>query len=84
LTEMYPSLRCLVAGHEDRVQHQRGRMFLECAECGRVTSGWTLREMPAKPAAGDSYSWPARMRDALRTWRTWSAPGFRPPGRAER
>ena len=40
---MSVSVRCLLWGHEDLVRRTADRMFLECAECGRETSGWEVR-----------------------------------------
>ena len=34
------SLRCWVSGHEDFVRTAAGRLYLECMECGRQTTGW--------------------------------------------
>ena len=39
---MRVSLRCLLFGHDDWVRRAAGRMFLECAECGRETRGWDV------------------------------------------
>ena len=39
---MRVSLRCLLFGHDDLVRRAAGRMFLECAECGRETRGWSV------------------------------------------
>jgi hypothetical protein len=36
------NVRCLVLGHEDRVRQASGRMYWECAECGRETTGWNV------------------------------------------
>ena len=56
--------KCLMYGHEDRMQHEGRRLYLECAECGRETPGWDV-EMPytpprhaAQPSAGrdDGFS----------------------------
>lgn len=33
---------CVLRGHDDRVMRVPGRLFLECAECGRTTAGWNL------------------------------------------
>jgi hypothetical protein len=33
---------CVIWGHDDRVVGVPGRVFLECAECGRATAGWDL------------------------------------------
>jgi hypothetical protein len=35
-------LRCLLAGHDDRLKRLPNRLFLRCEECGRVTCGWTI------------------------------------------
>jgi hypothetical protein len=35
-------LRCLLAGHDDRLKRLPNRLFLRCEECGRVTRGWTI------------------------------------------
>jgi len=43
------SVRCLFLGHEDLVRHAAGRLFLECAECGRETSGWDIKPNIAEP-----------------------------------
>ena len=45
------SLRCLMLGHDDRIQRSSGRMFLECAECGRETRGWNLSDRSSRAAA---------------------------------
>ena len=45
------SLRCLMLGHDDRIQRASGRMFLECAECGRETRGWNLSDRSSRAAA---------------------------------
>ena len=39
---MRVSLRCLLFGHDDLVRRVAGRMFMECAECGRETRGWDV------------------------------------------
>ena len=44
------SLRCLMLGHDDRIQRASGRMFLECAECGRETRGWNLSDRSTRAA----------------------------------
>jgi len=36
------NVRCLMWGHDDRIQRVAGRMYLECAECGRETDGWNV------------------------------------------
>ncbi len=45
------AVRCLMMGHDDRVRWVRGRMYLECAECGRETRGWNLSDRSGKPVA---------------------------------
>ena len=45
------SLQCLMLGHDDRIGRSSGRMYLECAECGRETRGWDLADGAAKKAA---------------------------------
>ena len=45
------SLRCLMLGNDDRIQRASGRMFLECAECGRETRGWNLSDRSSRAAA---------------------------------
>ena len=45
------SLRCLMLGHDDRIQRASDRMFLECAECGRETRGWNLSNRSSRAAA---------------------------------
>jgi hypothetical protein len=52
------SLKCLIHGHDDRVRRTTGRLYLECAECGRETGGWAIpappllhRGVPAQPSS---------------------------------
>ena len=45
------TVRCLMMGHDDWVRRVPGRMYLECAECGRETRGWNLSDRAAKPVA---------------------------------
>lgn len=43
------SLRCAVAGHDDRFSRSTHRLALECIDCGRTTRGWlvgTTKEDP--------------------------------------
>jgi hypothetical protein len=35
------SFRCWFFGHDDWVRRASGRLYLECFECGRETSGWS-------------------------------------------
>jgi hypothetical protein len=44
-------LKCMVHGHEDRMHHDGGRLYLECAECGRETPGWEVESPHAQPQA---------------------------------
>jgi hypothetical protein len=42
------SLTCWILGHEDWVRRAPGRLYLECLECGRETTGWiTSRRLPS-------------------------------------
>jgi hypothetical protein len=41
---MRPHLACVIFGHDDLVRRAAGRMYLECAQCGRTTRGWTMSE----------------------------------------
>jgi hypothetical protein len=41
---MAPRLACVIFGHDDLVRRGAGRMYLECAQCGRMTRGWTMGE----------------------------------------
>ena len=50
------SLSCLVLGHDDWIKRTPGRMYLECLECGRETSGWDLADRPARSRATPSES----------------------------
>ena len=45
--------KCLMIGHDDRMHRAEGRVYLECAECGSQTRGWTLSDqgdVPVSPA----------------------------------
>jgi hypothetical protein len=37
-------LRCVMLGHHDHIRRHRRRLYLECADCGRQTTGWLLSE----------------------------------------
>ena len=53
-------LRCFIHGHQDLRRHAEGRMWLQCALCGRETRGWVL-DLPGPRRLGglDSQSrWP--------------------------
>lgn len=45
---MHP--RCFVLGHDDLRHREPGRVYLQCAVCGRQTPGWTL-DLPAPTRA---------------------------------
>ena len=48
------SIRCLLMGHDDLIRHDFDRIYLECADCGRATRGWTLgrgRRRASSPAS---------------------------------
>jgi hypothetical protein len=64
---MGPRLACVIFGHDDLVRRAAGRMYLECAQCGRMTRGWTMGE-ESGPAghAGDTIRDPG---SASRAWR---------------
>ena len=36
------SVGCLLAGHNDMVVREAGRMWLRCQRCGRDTPGWSV------------------------------------------
>ena len=45
---------CVIWGHDDRVVRVPGRVFLECAECGRATAGWDLtRDQSTRSQSGE-------------------------------
>ena len=62
------SLKCAMVGHEDRVHHDGGRLYLECAECGRETRGWQLDEED-EPAQAPSVSGHAMTSKLRLNWR---------------
>jgi hypothetical protein len=35
-------LICAIRGHEDYLQFDKNRMFLQCIDCGHVSPGWTI------------------------------------------
>jgi len=41
MREMY----CGLHGHDNLVQFEKDRMFLQCASCGHETPGWALSEV---------------------------------------
>ena len=54
MTEMrfHLCLRCWVSGHEDFVRTAAGRLYLECMECGRQTTGWRIGKSREPREAG--------------------------------
>jgi hypothetical protein len=53
------SMRCLMMGHVDFLAREQYRLFLRCAECGRVTRGWMIGTSPPRvtaPVASRSVS----------------------------
>jgi hypothetical protein len=38
-----PHLRCLVSGHDGRVERRRGWLYLRCVRCDRVSPGIQVR-----------------------------------------
>ena len=57
------SVKCLVLGHDDLVRRVSGRMFLECVECGRETTGWILSHCGESETAR-----PVATRESDRRW----------------
>ncbi len=45
------SVRCLMIGHDDFLAREPYRLFLRCAECGRVTRGWMIGTSPPRVTA---------------------------------
>jgi hypothetical protein len=41
------SIGCLLAGHDDMVVREAGRMWLRCQRCGRDTPGWCVNDASA-------------------------------------
>ena len=37
---------CGLHGHDNLMQFEKDRMFLQCVSCGRETPGWELTEAP--------------------------------------
>jgi hypothetical protein len=37
---------CALHGHDNLMQFEKDRMFLECVSCGRQSPGWALTEVP--------------------------------------
>jgi hypothetical protein len=33
---------CLIRGHEDYLQFEPGRLYLQCISCGYESPGWTI------------------------------------------
>ena len=64
------NFKCLMLGHDDRIRRVSGRMYLECAECGREIEGWDVRnDAEPSPRHVSARSW-------IRQWREqWSQAG---------
>jgi len=60
------NFRCVMLGHEDRVRRSPGRMYMECAVCGRETDGWRLGR---EGIDAGSQSEPARVGAWRPAWR---------------
>ena len=39
---------CSLRGHDNLMQFEKERMFLQCASCGHESPGWELTEAPPK------------------------------------
>jgi hypothetical protein len=50
------SMRCLLMGHDDVVRCESGRLFLECSDCRRSTTGWTIGRSDKKTEPHESVS----------------------------
>jgi hypothetical protein len=75
------NFKCLMLGHEDRIRRDPGRIYLECAECGRQTKGWNVttggtHRSVAPPAPPQSWIDPWRERWS-QAWRRLEALGLR-------
>jgi hypothetical protein len=44
------SLKCWFMGHDDWIRRTPDRLYLECFECGRETSGWLTKNHPGDRA----------------------------------
>ena len=52
----WPTLQCLLWGHDDRLTSEPGHIFLQCADCGRRSAGWDLHaEAVAVKRPADVY-----------------------------
>ena len=38
-------LICALRGHEDYLQFEKNRVYLQCISCGHESPGWTLRKI---------------------------------------
>lgn len=55
---------CGLHGHDNLLQFERDRMFLQCASCGHETPGWALTEAPPTVAVREEVR-PAMVRAHL-------------------
>ncbi len=60
------TLKCVVMGHDDQVRRAPGRLYLQCADCGRTTPGWDLRADGAAQTTVPAHVAPDRVR-----WPFW-------------
>ena len=44
----FSQLLCSLRGHDNLMQFEKDRMFLQCASCGHETPGWSLTEAAPK------------------------------------
>jgi hypothetical protein len=58
---------CLMFGHDDGMRCARGRLYLECAECGREAAGWVFRPVRVKRCDIDQFKPADRV---ILTWAT--------------
>jgi hypothetical protein len=56
-TRVFAAIRqvmCGIGGHDNLMQFEKGRMYLQCASCGHETPGWELAgNPPAISVRGD-------------------------------
>ena len=44
LMESLRRLICALRGHEDYLQFEKNRVYLQCISCGHESPGWTVRK----------------------------------------
>jgi hypothetical protein len=44
------SFKCLIFGHDDVLRRTSSRLYLQCEDCGRESTGWEI-ENPSRPPA---------------------------------